>query len=72
MRLYIELSFNSDGTNPLEILDMMKELDFDPVVGKYDFAKDYETPEEYKNIVNELTETLKGTRVRYRLTTRKN
>lgn len=72
MRLYIELSFNSDGTNPLEILDMMKELDFDPVVGKYDFAKDYETPEEYKNIVNELTETLKDTRVRYRLTTRKN
>ncbi|MFW5946242.1 MAG: hypothetical protein ACOCSJ_02785 [Candidatus Natronoplasma sp.] len=71
MRLYIELYFHSDGTDPLEILDIMRDLGFDPVVGKYDFAKDYETPEEYKEIINELTESLEGSKVRYRLTTRK-
>lgn len=71
MRIYIELYFSSDGTDPLEILEKMKDLGFDPVVGRYDFAKDYETPEEYKEIVNDLTQVLKGTDVRYSLTTRK-
>lgn len=71
MRIYIELYFSSDGTDPLEILEKMKDLGFDPVVERYDFAKDYETPEEYKEIVNDLTQVLKGTDVRYSLTTRK-
>jgi len=72
MRLYIQLYFDSDGTSPLDILDQMKELGFDPVVGDYDFAKDYESPDEYKKIIENLTEALEDTGVRYRLTTRKN
>ncbi|MBS3782204.1 MAG: hypothetical protein KGY66_05525 [Candidatus Thermoplasmatota archaeon] len=71
MRMYVELYFSSEGTNPLEILDKMKDLGFDPVVGEYDFAKDYETPEEYEEILNDLTQVLEGTDTRYRLTTRK-
>ncbi len=71
MRLYIELYFSSEGESPLETLDMMKELGFDPVVGEYDFAKDYDTPEEYKQMVKNLTDALEGTGIRYRLTTKK-
>ncbi|MEF8835017.1 MAG: hypothetical protein V5A76_02565 [Candidatus Thermoplasmatota archaeon] len=71
MRLYIQLYFDSKGDNPLDILDDMKASGFDPVVGDYDFAKDYESPEEYKDIVGDLTEVLEDTGVRYRLTTRK-
>ncbi|MFP4000471.1 MAG: hypothetical protein ACOCTN_04435 [Candidatus Natronoplasma sp.] len=71
MRLYIELYFSSEGATPLKTLDLMKELGFDPVVGEYDFAIDYETPEEYQQILKDLTDVLEGTKVRYRLTTRK-
>lgn len=71
MRVYIELYFSTEGSSPLETLDVMKDLGFDPVVGEYDFAMDYETPEEYKQIVKDLTEVLEGTQIRYRLTTRK-
>lgn len=71
MRLYIQLFFDSNGENPLDILDEMKDLGFDPVVGDYDFAKDYESPDEYKDIVGDLIEALEDTGVRYRLTTRK-
>jgi len=71
MRLYIQLYFDSNGTNPLEVLDQMKELGFDPVVGDYDFAKDYESPDEYKKIIGDINDALQGTGVRYRLTTRK-
>jgi len=55
----------------LETLDKMKDIGFDPVVGEYDFAKNYDNPEEYESIVEDLTEVLEGTGVRYRLTTRK-
>lgn len=71
MRVYIEIYFSSEGSNPLETLDIMKDLGFDPVVGEYDFAMDYDTPDEYQEIVENLTEALEGTQIRYRLTTRK-
>lgn len=71
MRVYIEIYFSSEGSNPLETLDIMKDLGFDPVVGEYDFAMDYDTPDEYQEIVKNLTEALEGTQIRYRLTTRK-
>ncbi len=71
MKLYIELYFDSNGADPLVTIKKMKELGFDPVVGEYDFAKDYETPEEYGKIVEDLSHALKGTSVSYRLITRR-
>lgn len=71
MKLYIELYFSSDGAHPKDVIKKMKDLDFEPVVGTYDFAKDYETPEEYGEIVDNLTRGLRNTGVDFRLITRK-
>ncbi len=71
MKLYLELNFHSDGVDPLVVLKKMKDLGFEPVVGEYDFAKEYTTPQEYSDLVEKLSRTLKGTRVRYRLITRR-
>lgn len=71
MRLYIEIHFSSEGSKPMDVIKEMKDKDFQPVVGECDFYKDYNTPEEYAEIIREITETLKGTDTRYRLITRK-
>ena len=55
----------------MDVIKKMKDKDFQPVVGECDFYKDYNTPEEYAEIIKEITETLKGTDTRYRLITRK-
>jgi hypothetical protein len=70
MKLYIKVYFNSESISPLEIIKSIKEMGFEPVVGDYDFMKNFETPEEYGLIVEELHETLKGTGIFYRLSTR--
>lgn len=71
MKLYIELYFSSDGTEPMKVIKKLKDIGFDPVVGEYDFAKDYETPDEYSQIVDKLARSLRDTGVNYRLITRR-
>jgi len=70
MKLYIELYFSSEGTPPQVIIKKMKDMGFEPVVGQYDFAKEYNNPEEYAGIVKRLSKELEGTKLRYRLVTR--
>ncbi len=55
----------------MNVIKRLKDLNFSPVVGEYDFVKEYNTTEEYAEIVKELYDALKGTGVRYRLITRK-
>ncbi len=45
-------------------------MGFEPVVGDYDFTKNFQSPEEYGEIVEKLHEILKGTGTFYRLSTR--
>ena len=71
MKLYIELYFSSKGTEPMTVIKKLKDIGFDPVVGEYDFAKDYETPAEYGEIVDKLSRALRDTGVNYRLITRR-
>ncbi len=71
MKLYIELYFQSDGVDPLVVIKKLKDIGFEPVVGEYDFAKEYNTPAEYGELVNSIARSLKGTDVRYRLITRR-
>ncbi|MBS3817360.1 MAG: hypothetical protein KGY76_07345 [Candidatus Thermoplasmatota archaeon] len=71
MRLYVELYFSPSGKDPLEVVESLKEIGFEPVVGEYDFAQDYDTPSEYSKMVEELTRALRGTDTRFRLITRK-
>ncbi len=71
MKLYLELYFHSEGSDPLVIVRNMRDLGFEPVVGDYDLVKEYNTPAEYSDLVKKIVRTLKGTNVRYRLITRK-
>ena len=70
MRLYIKIYFNSESISPLEIIKSIKEMGFEPVVGDYDFVKNFDTPEEYGILVEKLHDTLQGTSTYYRLSTR--
>ncbi len=71
MKLYIELYFDSEGGNPLKIIKIMNSLGFEPVLGDFDFAQEYNSQEDYVKLVSNIYNSLKGTKVRYRLTTRK-
>ncbi|MFO7792484.1 MAG: hypothetical protein R6W73_05825 [Candidatus Saliniplasma sp.] len=70
MKLYVELYFSSEGVSPQVVIKKMKEMGFKPVVGRYDLAKEYNSPKEYGEIVKQLETELKGTDIRYRLITK--
>jgi hypothetical protein len=55
----------------LDILKSIKELGFSPVFGDYDFVREFDNPEEYGDIVSGLHKTLKGSKVYYSLSTKK-
>ncbi len=71
MKLYVEVYFTASGMDPMEIIRKIKDIGFEPVVGEYDFVKEYETPSEYGKAVDKLTRTLRGSGVTFRLITRK-
>jgi len=65
----VKFQFSSEGLSPLEVLDIVLPLGFRPVVGDYDYAIEYEEHEEYMRLLPRLHEALKGSGVRYELTT---
>lgn len=71
MRLYVKIYFDPEGEDPITIVKKLKDLGFGPVVGLYDFVKEFDEPEDYPKIVKELHEALRGTKVKYTLQTRK-
>ena len=71
MKLYIKVYFSSGGMNPLKVVEKLKGLGFEPVIGQYDFVKGFESPDDYIKLVNALHEALKDTGAFYTLQTRK-
>jgi len=71
MKFYVRLEFSPEGTDPFTIVTMMKELGYRAVLGDYDFAFDFEKPDEYREAVLKMHEALKGKGVRYALATKK-
>ncbi|RLF49622.1 MAG: hypothetical protein DRN20_01570 [Thermoplasmata archaeon] len=69
MKTYIKLYFNSEGAPPMEVINTLKSVGFQPVVGNYDFVIEYESPQEYAEILTKLHNALRGKRVSYTLTT---
>lgn len=72
MKLYLKLFINSEGASTLEIIKIAEEMGFSPYVGDFDFVIDFETPEEYGEILQNLHQMLKGTKTMYTVTTRRN
>jgi len=71
MKLFVKFFFTSEGSSPLETIRVLRKLGFVPEVGDYDAVIKFEDPEEYTKIVEKLHETIKGMKVTYTLTTRK-
>lgn len=71
MKIYLKIQFSSEGPSPLDIIKKVEEADFKPVVGDYDFATPFNNPEEYGGKIEKLHHALKGTKVHYTLTTKK-
>ncbi len=67
MKVFIKLFFSSEGPNPVDILNTMKSLGFSPVFGQYDLMKEVRDIDEYLELVKELHNSLKGTKVMYNL-----
>ena len=70
MKLYLKLYFNSEGASTMDVINIAEKVGFSPAVGEYDFAIDFESPEEYGDITNKLHKMLKGTKTMYKVTTR--
>lgn len=71
VRLYVRVYFHSDGESPLDVINAMKQMGFRSVFGDYDFSIDYDTPADYRRIVEQLHRRLKGTKASYALATKR-
>ncbi len=71
MKLYLKIYINSQGASTLEIIKIAEKMGFSPSVGDYDFVIDFETPEEYGEILEELHRMLKGTKALYTVSGKK-
>jgi len=69
MRTYVDVTFNSDGINPIDIVKEFDKLSLKPVRGVHDFYFDWSSDEEFRKKILELHETLKGKNIFYRLHT---
>lgn len=72
---YMEVSMNSEGTNPSDLAETLRKLGWQPVYGRYDFA--YKWNENWSNMnnhdyfdyMNKVHKVLSGHRVNYSLRT---
>ncbi len=71
MKLYLKLFINSEGASTLDIIKLAEEAGFSPYVGDHDFVIDFESPEEYGDILEKLHRMLEGTKTLYSVTTRR-
>lgn len=73
MKTYLTMMFNSEGANPVEVVERLRGLGFKPVRGVpdhvYDWGRDVDI-EDILQIATSVHETLKGSKVFYQLHTR--
>ncbi|MFW6110816.1 MAG: hypothetical protein ACOC6H_02140 [Thermoproteota archaeon] len=73
LKTYLTMMFYSEGANPVEVVERLRSLGFEPVKGihdhVYDWGRDVEL-DEILQIATSVHETLKGSKVLYQLDTR--
>ncbi|HEV2316262.1 MAG TPA: hypothetical protein VGV89_01635 [Thermoplasmata archaeon] len=72
MRTYVRMIFDSEGAGPAEVLRVMKEMGFEESMGMHDFVykwKDRASFDEVLQLITNLHQRLKGSRVNYEITT---
>ncbi|MCK4440048.1 hypothetical protein KAU85_03590 [Candidatus Bathyarchaeota archaeon] len=74
MKTYLTLILYSEGANPIEIVERLRSLGFEPVTGVHDHVYDWGRRrvelEDILQIASSVHETLKGLKVFYRLETK--
>jgi len=73
VKTYLSIIFYSEGTNPIEVVERLRSLGFEPVKGVhdhvYDWGKRKVDLDDILKIANSVHETLKGLKVFYKLET---
>lgn len=70
--MYVRFHYSSEGASPLAIIKVVTDLGLQPMMGEYDFS--YEVGgefETYRDMLKKLHEGLRGLKVQYTVTTKK-
>ena len=73
MKTYLNITFYSEGANPVEIVERLRSLGFKPLSGVHDHVYDWGRDVELEDILRIATsvhETLKCLKVFYKLETK--
>jgi hypothetical protein len=70
IKTYIRVELSSEGESPKQIIERMRRMGAVPIVGDYDFEMDLDDDERLFDKLEEIHLALKGSSVRYTLTTR--
>ena len=74
MKTYLTILFNSEGANPIEVVERLRSLGFEPLRGVqdhvYDWGKTNVELDDIFRIACSVHETLKGLKVFYKLETK--
>jgi len=71
LKTYLKIEFSSEGPPPSGIIKKLEDAGWRPVIGQYDFVMEGGLGEgvgdSYRRMIDQLTETLRGTKVRFHL-----
>ena len=72
MKTYLMIWFNSEGAEPLKVVQRLQGMGFKPIKGRYDHVYDWRREvglEEVLRLGNAVHETLRGFKVLYKMET---
>lgn len=70
MKTYLQVSFNSEGSRPSVVLNILMNMGFKPMKGAYDFVYEWDKNSEVEDLVwfgDKIHESLKGHNVTYKM-----
>ena len=70
MKTYLQVSFNSEGSRPSVVLNILMNMGFKPMKGAYDFVYEWDRNSEVEDLVwfgDKIHESLKGHNVTYKM-----
>jgi hypothetical protein len=70
MRTYVDLTFSADGPSPVELAEEFKRvMGLSFIVGEHDLVFEWETPEEFRERLEQIHQILRPTGAYYRVAT---
>ncbi len=72
MRTYVRMTFHSEGADPLQVMEVMRQLGFEESMGMHDFVYKWKEKAALENVIRlvaDMHARLKGLDVNYEITT---